>query len=461
MKRQKVTALGLVTVMAISIAACGSSGNSKTEEQNNNETASLKSTESSQNANVKQKSGTETNNKPITIDFWNSWTGDDGALLTELVDDFNATNQYGISIAMNIMPSNEMNDKLATSMTAGTAAPLLLYNTNLKYTYGREGLLTNMDEIFDKTSLNKEDFNSAVMDLGNYDGVDYYIPMQCCTYYMIWNKTLFKNAGLDPEMPPETWDQWWEYADKITDPSNNVYGSGISSDQPWPNLQALLECGGPVVTGDSKKGFENHLSDNQGYEKWLASYKASNDKGSNANMTGSDTGNAFIAGTVGMTLSGPWLLAGCKENNIDYGVAMIPYGDYGKAYPLLGAGFAIPSSATEDQKIAAFRFIEWWFKGNEQTDKPAIVRWSTEIGYPAFYKPATEDPEYKANNDIVIMSEYGDYGCQFVPNDYPNLFPMGNDVLVPLFESVVAGDDINGALDTAQSAADGYLPEKQ
>ena len=63
--------------------------------------------------------------EPITIQFWNSWTGADGELLTELVDEFNETNDNGITIEMDIMPSNDMSQKLATSVGAGTAAPLL------------------------------------------------------------------------------------------------------------------------------------------------------------------------------------------------------------------------------------------------------------------------------------------------------------------------------------------------
>mgnify|MGYP007025205531 CR=1 FL=1 len=45
---------------------------------------------------------------------------------------------------------------------------------------------------------------------------------------------------------------------------------------------------------------------------------------------------------------------------------------------------------------------------------PAL-RWSTEIGYPAFYAPVKEEEEYKSNNDIVVMSGYGDSAVQFTP----------------------------------------------
>jgi multiple sugar transport system substrate-binding protein len=32
---------------------------------------------------------------------------------------------------------------------------------------------------------------------------------------LFWNKNLFEQAGLDPEQPPTTWDELWEYADVL------------------------------------------------------------------------------------------------------------------------------------------------------------------------------------------------------------------------------------------------------
>ena len=34
--------------------------------------------------------------------------------------------------------------------------------------------------------------------------------------FMIWNKDMFKEAGLDPENPPETWDELIDASQKLT-----------------------------------------------------------------------------------------------------------------------------------------------------------------------------------------------------------------------------------------------------
>lgn len=320
--------------------------------------------------------------EPITIQFWNSWTGADGELLTELVDEFNETNDNGITIEMDIMPSNDMSQKLATSVGAGTAAPLLLYNTAIKFSYGKEGELMNIDGIFERTNLKKEDFDAEVLKLGEFDGTDYFIPMQASTYYFFWNKDLFEEAGLDPETPPATWDEYEEMAVKLTDPDRNIYGSGTQYNSSYIQMCGLRNYGGEMITSNGDGTFTYNLADNEGYAKYLGIMAGLISNGQGTMEGGGD--DLFRAGQAGMLVSGPWLLTGVKESGINYGIALMPGGDAGAYNPLMGAGFTILEKASEEEKAAACKFIEWWFMGNDKTEKTAALRWSTEIGYPAF-----------------------------------------------------------------------------
>lgn len=43
--------------------------------------------------------------------------------------------------------------------------------------------------------------------------------MQVQGMYMYWNNDLFKQAGLDTEQPPTTWEELTEMAPKLTDSS--------------------------------------------------------------------------------------------------------------------------------------------------------------------------------------------------------------------------------------------------
>ena len=67
-------------------------------------------------------------------------------------------------------------------------------------------------------------------------GRNYYIPWHATTQMLIYNKQLFAEAGLDPEKPPVTWDEYLEAAKKISalpprSNGNRVYGSVLWNEE--------------------------------------------------------------------------------------------------------------------------------------------------------------------------------------------------------------------------------------
>ncbi len=66
-------------------------------------------------------------------------------------------------------------------------------------------------------------------------GRTYYIPWNATTQMMIYNKALFVEAGLDPNQPPETWNEFLIAAEKISalparKNGNKVYGTVFWND---------------------------------------------------------------------------------------------------------------------------------------------------------------------------------------------------------------------------------------
>lgn len=70
---------------------------------------------------------------PITIQFWNSFTGADGDLLVQLVDRFNAENQWGITIEMDI--SSSFTEQLSSALAANEGPALVLFSTAFRFQY--------------------------------------------------------------------------------------------------------------------------------------------------------------------------------------------------------------------------------------------------------------------------------------------------------------------------------------
>ena len=175
------------------------------------------------------------------------------------------------------------------------------------------------------------------------------------------NKDLFAAAGLDPEAPPQTFEEWTEYAAKISNPDTNTYGSGLFMS--YGNQQMCLmglEGGWAVTKADDGKWSVN-IADNEGYKTYLTWMKEM--YASENNPVENEIDSMFKAGQIGIMVNGPWLAAGADEAGINFGMCKIfgnePQGDV--------AGFFVTSGATDAEKLACERFMQWWYTGNEGT----------------------------------------------------------------------------------------------
>jgi multiple sugar transport system substrate-binding protein len=64
-------------------------------------------------------------------------------------------------------------------------------------------------------------------------GHNYYVPLGVDVTAMIYNKELFKEAGLDPEKPPQTWDEFLAAAEKIDALPARADGSEVKGAVFW------------------------------------------------------------------------------------------------------------------------------------------------------------------------------------------------------------------------------------
>ena len=391
---------------------------------------------------------------PITVTFWNGWTGSDGDVLIELVDEFNRTNPYNIHIEMDI--NAEFQTKIAASFAADEGPTMILGAHSYKDTY--PDYLIDMNQVFDKTSLKKEDFITGYLDLCSKNDVLYVVPFQVTGRYMYWNKDLFEAAGLDPNTPPASYEQWAEYAALLTNEDANVYGSGISYNAIYTNLQLIQRMGGLFVDYDADGNLVANFKDNAGYAKFLTWFKDMTDKG--INPIESDTGSMFRAGQIGIMPDGAWLSAGADDAGINYGVAMLPYGDAGAMNPCSVSGFSITKYGTEEEQMAAMRFVEWWHNGFEGTETTGALTWSLRCGFPGYYLPAINDARYQASEKLSLMTctDNNASTTYMAPDAFTKTFQLASEVIEVMVEDVISGNmDVNEALAKAQTGADALL----
>lgn len=447
--RKKAVSILLTTAMTISLlTGCGGAEKAADAPQAAAESAAQESEPAQEQAQPETDSQT-TAAEPTKITFWNSFTGADGDMLTDLVNRYNAENTDGITVEMDI--SADFDSQLSTAFAAGTGPTMILSSSAYRFTYG--DYMQNISDVFDKTNLDKADFIQSYLDYCSEGDTLYFVPFQIVGYYMYWNKDLFTAAGLDPETPPSTWDEWADYAQKLTDESKNVYGSGISYDYAYQIAHIMQRFGGLAVTGESGN-WKANFGGNEGYVKFLNMYQTMVQNGDNP--LEADTDSMASAGQIGMTVGGPWVTAGLDTAGVNYGIGLIPTGDAGDMNSVEVLGFSVTTAASDAEKAAAYKFIEWWNTENAEGSSPAL-EWSVANGFPAYTYSVQEKDAYKASAKLSAMSAANpDAPTDFiVDSSFPGTNAVIADVIPEMINSVAFGSSsVEDALTKAQETAD-------
>jgi multiple sugar transport system substrate-binding protein len=139
--------------------------------------------------------------------------------LQKLADQYEADNP-GVSVTIEDEPEGGAFQAL---IAAGNQPDLVI--TSLGPGLGQlaaQGALVPLDSMpgFDEVVSRVEP--AAIEQLS---GAYYYVPVGADVTMMIYNKQLFEEAGLDPEVPPATWDEFLEAAAAIDDLGPDIYGT--------------------------------------------------------------------------------------------------------------------------------------------------------------------------------------------------------------------------------------------
>ncbi len=177
---------------------------------------------------------------------------------------------------------------------------------------------------------------------------------------LFWNKQLLKDAGLDPEKAPATWEEWLEISKQVTEAgAGKTYAGGIYAGANFGGYlrfgALLMQTGGGFVDeqGQSTLNAEKNV---KAFEL-LRQLNALNPKGL---MTATDEGtfwDAFNKGQIAYVVDGPWRIQGCKDAKIECGISELPIpADGQKGNVTIGASFyAVPNYSKN--KEAAFKYI--------------------------------------------------------------------------------------------------------
>ena len=153
----------------------------------------------------------------VKVKFWHAMSGKRIELLKGMAEDFNRTHP-GITVQAQYIGSyNETLNKTISAVKAGDAPHIFqLYEIGTRGMIDA-GMIVPVGDLAKPGEVDWADYVDAVMSYYTIDGKLYSMPFNSSTPILFYNKTLFKKAGLDPNRPPDTWNQVRSMGKKIMD----------------------------------------------------------------------------------------------------------------------------------------------------------------------------------------------------------------------------------------------------
>jgi multiple sugar transport system substrate-binding protein len=365
----------------------------------------------------------------VTLTFWHSLSSSSIPALEELIQKFESENE-GIKIDAEYIPSgNALLYKLVTAVQSNNAPDISwVYAGSFKDLAEADAVYEMEYFINGKNGLDSsalEDIFPALIPLGSWRGTLYSLPMEATNFALLYNRDMFKEAGLNPDHPPSDWNEFYSFAKKLTIDKNNdgkfervglllpVHpASGpLGGFMVWQWVPFLWQSGGFVVTENQDKVLFNSNAGVEALSLWKKIFDELKLKNFSA-----DHDIAFASKLSAMVFDGPWNLPRNADilKDINWDVAPLPKGPEGRATNTGGEFLTIFKQSEHPEE--AWKFVKWIVQPENQ------AFWSMKSGYLPVRKSVLEIEEYKKfldeNPKLKVYVEQMKYARSQRPIDY-------------------------------------------
>lgn len=134
--------------------------------------------------------------------------------MNQLIERFNAENP-DIVVVQETFPFDSYEQVVATAVAAGQGPDVVQLFYGYVNAWSRAGYVEPLPQEHIPHEWIEEYFVPMVQSV-KLDGEYYGLPTAVRSLALFYNKDMFREAGLDPERPPETWDEFVEYAQALT-----------------------------------------------------------------------------------------------------------------------------------------------------------------------------------------------------------------------------------------------------
>ena len=387
------------------------------------------------------------------ITYWGSFAAGsvNGDAEAGMVDRFNKA-QSDVVVKYEFQGSyEETGQKLTAALAAKQTPDVCLLSDVWWFKFYLNQALAPLNDLMTANNVDPADYVDSLINEGNRDGVQYWMPFARSTPLFYYNKAAFQEAGLSEA--PKTWDELAAAAPKLVKKDGDTLTQAAYAHRTAANYIAWVFQGLVWAYGGQYSDADFNMLINQGGaidagNQYLAS--VTDGWASTPSDVDADFLNGLTATMIGSTGG---LTRFIKEATFDWGTAFLPEGPAGFGCPTGGSGMAV--MAASEKQDAAFKFVAF-------TSTPENTAWwSLQTGYMPVRKSAVELPELKDFYDKNPQAKVAvDQLPKTKPQDSARVFvPNGDQIIGKGLEEITVNkaevqpvfDDVNQTLtDEAQ-----------
>jgi len=388
--------------------------------------------------------------------YWHDFTGIREEQLLSLVDEFNRTNEWGITIlAESQGTSQQLYDRLNRGLPEKKIPGVIVVFPDQAVTYARVGVLVSVDPYManEKWGLSRwelEDFFSVALNGDYMPELEerYGWPVFKDMEVLYYNEDWLVELGYDS--PPETWDDFLEISCAAPkQPFSNSKGEGTPTGFQYPPTASqfatlIFSRGGDITDRD---GSEFIFNAEEGQATLLLLRELETRDCGVLDESGKDRVTSFGRGWTLFTIASVHQMPIYSEiveqgAGFNWSVSPPPHVTHDPRMNIFGPSLSILKTTPKEQ-LAAWLFIRWLSEPEQQ------AKWATGTGYLPVRRSAKELMTGYLESNPAYAKAIGYMAYQYGNQTPVPGYNQCQAIIEGMLTAVSAGGDFRAELDAA------------
>ena len=172
-----------LVISALLIAAMAGGCTGGTESSGDTSAPSAESTATASGDETGEAVQAAADGEGITLELWSGFTSTDGDIMSDIFNKFNEENEWGITIEMDIMSWDTIDEKLPAAIAAGEAPDFVTCPPARYKNYGEAGVFRDLSEFWELYPDIAENVPDNIKNLFTWNDTVIGVPIQVQSYY--------------------------------------------------------------------------------------------------------------------------------------------------------------------------------------------------------------------------------------------------------------------------------------